>query len=155
MQYCSFRHQTSLLPPDTSTNEQHICFGPAASFFLELLVIALCSSSVSYYASSDLGGSSSHVISSLPFHTFHWVLEARVLKWFGIPFSSWSWMALHSMAHNFLELLRAVIHVIIFVIFLQCGLCSRGCGILVPSSLWDSTPLQYFCLENPMDGGAW
>ena len=88
MQYCSFRHRTSLLPPDTSTNEQHICFGPAASFFLKLLVIALCSSSVSYYASSDLGGSSSHVISSLPFHTFQWVLEARVLKWFGIPFSS-------------------------------------------------------------------
>ena len=85
MQYCSFRHQTSLLPPDTSTNEQHICFGPAASFFLELLVIALCSSSVSYYASSDLGGSSSHVISSLPFHTVHWVLEARILRWFAIP----------------------------------------------------------------------
>ena len=51
MQYCSLRHRTSFLPADTSTNEWHICFGPAASFFLELLVIALCSSSVSYCAS--------------------------------------------------------------------------------------------------------
>ena len=23
------------------------------------------------------------------------------------------------------------------------------------SSIYDGTPLQYSCLENPMDGGAW
>ena len=24
-----------------------------------------------------------------------------------------------------------------------------------PAGEGDGTPLQYFCLENPMDGGAW
>ena len=49
-----------------------------------------------------------------------------MLKWFAIPFSSgphfvrtlhddpWSWMALHGMAHSFIELDKAVIHVITF-----------------------------------------
>ena len=32
---------TLLLPPDTSTTVLHFHFGPAASFFLELLLIAL------------------------------------------------------------------------------------------------------------------
>ena len=41
MQYCSFQHQTLLSPPDTSKTEHHFHFGPATSFFLELLVIAL------------------------------------------------------------------------------------------------------------------
>ena len=36
------------LPPDTSTTEHHFCFGPATSFFLELLGIAPHSSLVSY-----------------------------------------------------------------------------------------------------------
>ena len=31
-------------PPDTSTTEHHFHFGPVSSFFLKLLVIALCSS---------------------------------------------------------------------------------------------------------------
>ena len=44
MQYCSLQHQTLLSPPDISTTEHHFHFGPDASFFLELLVIALLSS---------------------------------------------------------------------------------------------------------------
>ena len=52
------------------------------------------------------------------------------MKWFAIPFSSgtyfvrilhhdpWSWVALHSMAHNFIELDKAVVHVIRLVSFL-------------------------------------
>ena len=56
MQYCSSQHQTLLSSPDTSTAEHHFCFGPATSFFLELLVIAFCSSPVAYWASSELGG---------------------------------------------------------------------------------------------------
>jgi len=46
MQYCSLQHQASLSPADTSTTEYHFCFGPAASFFPEILVIALCPSLV-------------------------------------------------------------------------------------------------------------
>ena len=46
MKYCSLQHQILLSSPDTSTTEHHFHFGPAASFFLEILIIALCSSPV-------------------------------------------------------------------------------------------------------------
>ena len=64
------------------------------------------------------------------FHTVHGVLKARILKWFAVPFSvdhilselstmvCPSWVAPHSMAHNFIELDKAVVHVISLVIFL-------------------------------------
>ena len=56
----------------------------------------------------------------LPFHTFHGILKARILKWFAIPspvehvLSELStmtrsfWVDLHSMAHGFIELDKAV-----------------------------------------------
>ena len=43
MQYCSLQHQTLFSPTDTSTTEHRFHSGLAALFFLELLVIALCS----------------------------------------------------------------------------------------------------------------
>ena len=55
-QYCSLQHRTLLSPPDTSTTEHCFCFVPTAQFFLELLVIALCSSPVACWTPSDLGG---------------------------------------------------------------------------------------------------
>ena len=57
-------------------------------------------------------------------HTVHGVLKARILKWFAILFSVdqvllelstmtyLSWVALQGMAHSFIELDRAVVHVI-------------------------------------------
>ena len=66
----------------------------------------------------------------LPFHTIHGVLKVRMLKWFAIPFSSgpWfvrilqheptSWVALHGMAHSFIELDKNVVRVIRLVSFL-------------------------------------
>ena len=42
MRYCSLQHQILLSPPDTSTTGCCFCFGSDTSFFLELLVIALC-----------------------------------------------------------------------------------------------------------------
>ena len=66
----------------------------------------------------------------LPFQTVHGVLKARILKWFDIPFSSGlhfvrtlartclSWVALHGMAHSFIELDKAVVHVIRLASFL-------------------------------------
>ena len=65
-----------------------------------------------------------------PFHTVHGVLKARKLKRFAIPFSSGPHfvrtlhhdpsilMALHSMAHSFTELNKAVVHVNGMVSFL-------------------------------------
>ena len=60
----------------------------------------------------------------------HGVLNARILKWFPIPFSSGqrlselstmtclSWVALHSMAHGFTELDKAMVHVISLISFM-------------------------------------
>ena len=80
MQYCSLQHQTLLSPPYISTTERHFCFGPAASFFLELLVIAFWSSSIAF-----------GLIFFLPFHTVHGVLMARILEWGAISSSSGPW----------------------------------------------------------------
>ena len=89
--------------------------------FLELF---LHWSPVAYWAPTDLGA---HLSVSYPFafHTVHGVLKAKILKWFAIPFSSGphfvtgpSWVALHSMAHSFIELDKAVVHVISLIHFL-------------------------------------
>ena len=64
MQYCYLQHRILLSSPYTSTTECHFCFGPAASFFLELFVIALCSSLVAYRTPSDQGA---HLLGSYSF----------------------------------------------------------------------------------------
>ena len=62
LQYCFSQHWTLLSPSDTTTTVGCSCFGPASSFFLELLVTALCSSPVAYWTPSNLRDSSSSVI---------------------------------------------------------------------------------------------
>ena len=59
----------------------------------------------------------------MTFHTLHGVLKVRILKWFAIPFSSGpcfvktlcqvpsTLVALHGMAHSFIELDKALVHV--------------------------------------------
>ena len=86
MQYCSLEHQILLSPPDTFTAKHHFHFGPATSFFLELLVIALCSTLVAYCIPSNLGA---HLQASyiLPFHAVHEVLQARFLELVAVSFS--------------------------------------------------------------------
>ena len=63
----------------------------------------------------------------LPFHTVHGVLKTRILKRFSIPFPSGPhfvqlstmthpfWVALHSTAHSFIELDKAVIHIVFLI----------------------------------------
>ena len=127
MQYCSLQHQTLLPSPVTSTTGC-FCFGSISSFFLELL---LHRSPVAYWAPTDLGSSSFSVLIFLPFHAVHRVLKARILKWFTIPFSRGPhfvrtlhdpsvWVALHSMAHNFTELDKAVVHAV-WLVSSDCG----------------------------------
>ena len=70
MQYCSLQHRTLLSPLGSPTSQCHFCFGPATSFLLSLLVIALCFSPVAYWTPSDLGGSSSGVVSFCLFMLF-------------------------------------------------------------------------------------
>ena len=40
-QQCCLQHRILLASPDTPTTERHFRFGPATSFFLELLVAVL------------------------------------------------------------------------------------------------------------------
>ena len=69
MLYCSSQHQTLLSPPDTFTSECHFHFGPVTLFFLDLLVIDLCSYPVAYWTPSDLGALIFWCHILLPFHT--------------------------------------------------------------------------------------
>jgi len=67
-------------------NEHHSHFGLAVSFLLELLVTALHSFPVSYWIPSNLGGSSSGVISFCLFILS--ILKAKILEWVAVSFSS-------------------------------------------------------------------
>ena len=125
MQYCSLQHRTLLSSPVTSTTGHCFHFGSVSSFFLELF---LHSSPVAYWAPTDLESSAFSVLSFLSSHTVHGFLKARKLKRFAIPSSSRphfvstmtrpSWVALQGMAHSFIELDKAVVHVISLVSFL-------------------------------------
>ena len=67
---------------------------------------------------------------SLPGSSIHGILKTRVQKWFAIPspvdhilselstMTCLVWVALHGMAHSFIELDKAVVHVIRLVSFL-------------------------------------
>jgi len=127
MQYCSLQHRTSLPSPVTYTTGFCFHFASVSSFFLELF---LHWSPVAYWAPTDLGSSSFSVLS---FYLFILLIGfSRQEYWSGLPFPSPadhilselftmtrpSWVALHSMAHRFIELAKAVVHVLRLVSFL-------------------------------------
>ena len=102
-------------------------FGSVSSFFLKLF---LHSSPVEYWAPTDLGSSSFTVIS---FCLFILLIEfSRHEYGSGLPFPSpvdhflsdlstmthLSWVALHGMAHSFIELDKGVVPVIYLISFL-------------------------------------
>ena len=127
MQYCSLQHQTLLPSPGTSTTGCSVCFGSISSFFLELF---LYHSPVAYWAPTDLGSFSFSILSFCLFILF--MGFSRQEYWSFLPFPSpldhilselstmthLSWVALHGMAHSFIELDKAVVHVISLVSFL-------------------------------------
>ena len=119
MQYCSLQHWTLLPSPVPSTTECCFHFGSVSSFFLELF---LHWSPVAYWAPTSLGSSSFSVISFCLFILF--IQFSRQQYWSSLPFPSLvdyilselstmtclSWVALHGMAHSFIELDKAVVH---------------------------------------------
>ena len=127
MQYCSLQHWTLLPSPVTSTTGCCFCFGSVFSFFLELF---LYFSPVAYWAPTNLGSSSFSVLSFFLFMLF--IGFSRQEYWSGLPFTSpvdhvlselstmthLSWVALQGMAHSFIELNKAVVHVISLTSFL-------------------------------------
>ena len=124
MQYCSLQHRTLLPSPVTSTTGCCFCFGSILSFILELFL------HWSPVAPANLGSSSFNVLSFCLLILF--MGFSRQDNWSGLPFPSPvdhvlselstmtqpSWVALHSMAHSFIELNKAVIQVIRLVSFL-------------------------------------
>ena len=126
MQYCSLQHQTLLPSPVTST-AGYFHFGSISSFFLELF---LHCSPVSYWAPANLGNLSFSVLSFCLFILFMGFSKQEY--WSGLPFPSpvdhilselctmthLSWVTLRGMDHSFIELDKAVVHVIRLVSFL-------------------------------------
>ena len=74
---------------------------------------------------------------SLPGFSIHGIFQARVLEWGAIAFSILSRDKIKTYK---LSRKHEVIH-----------MKERGAG----NGEGDGTPLQYSCLENPMEGGAW
>ena len=102
------------------------CFGSVSFFFLELF---LNSSPVAHCAPTDLGCSSFSIISFCVFILFMGFSRQEYWSSFAISFSmnhvlselstiTQSWVALHGMVHSYIELHKAVIHVISLVSFL-------------------------------------
>ena len=82
---CSLQHWTLLSPPDSCTTEHHLHFGPAASFFLELLVITPLLFPVAYHIGHLLTWGAHLLVSyHFPSHIICGVLLARIL-WGGLP----------------------------------------------------------------------
>ena len=107
------QHRSLLPSPVTSTTGRCFCFDSLSSFFLGLF---LHSSPVAYWAPADLGSSSFSIISFCLFILF--IGFSRQEYWSGLPFpftedhvlselstmTRPSWVALHCMAHSFIEL---------------------------------------------------
>ena len=141
-QYCCLQYQTWLLSPVTSTTWCFVFFfffGSVFSFFLELF---LHWSPVTCWAPTNLGSSSFSVLSFCLFILF--MGFSRQEYWSGLPFPSPvdhvlselstmtcpSWVALRGMAHSFIELDKAVVHVIRLVRFpwLRFSVCLPSDG---------------------------
>ena len=156
MQYCFLQHRTLLPLPVTSTPGCCFCFGSISSLFLELFLHV---SPVAYWAPTDLGSSSFSVLSFCLFILF--MGFSRQEYWSGLPFPSpvdhilselstmihSSWVALHGMAHSFIELDKAVVHVIRWLVFCDCGFHS-----LCPLMEKDKRLMEASCWERLTEG---
>ena len=152
MQYCSLQQQTLLPSTVTSTTGCCFCFDSVPSFFLELF---LHWTPVAYWAPTYLGSSSFSVLSFCLFILF--MGFSRQEYWSGLPFLSLvdhvlselstmthlSWVALHGMAHSFIELAKAVVHVIRLILWFSFCLSCDGEG---------KRPMETSCWERLTEG---
>ena len=142
MQYCSSQYQTCFHHQSHTQLGVVFALAPSLHFFLELF---LHWSPVAYWAPNDLGSSSFSVLSFCLLILF--MGFSRQEYWSGLPFLSAvdrilselstmthpSWVALHGMVHCFIELDKAVVHVIRLI-----------------SLLW-----FWFSVCLPSEGGLW
>ena len=156
MQYFSWQHQILLPSPVTSTTGCCFHFGSVSSFFLGLF---LHWSPVVYWASTDLGSSSFSVLSFCLFILF--MQFSRQEYWSSLSFSSPtdhvllepstmtrpSWVALEGMVHSFIELDKAMIHVISLITFLWLWF-----SFCLPSDGEDKRLMEASCWERVIEG---
>ena len=128
MQYCSLQHWTLLPSPVTSTAGHCFRFGSISSFFL---VLFLHSSPVAYWAPTDLWSSPFSELSYLfAFSYCLWgsqgknteVVYQYLLQWSTFCQNSPPWPVHlrwpYMVAYSFIELDKAVVHVISLISFL-------------------------------------
>ena len=139
LQFCSSQHWTLLPSSVTSTTVCIFSLAPSLHSFWSISPLFSSSILGTYWPGEFIF----QCRNFLPFYTVHGVLKARILKWFVIPFLSgphfvrslhhdpFIWVSLHGMAHTFIELDKAVVHVISMVSFLW--LCFSFC---LPSDEW-------------------
>ena len=73
------------------------------------------------------------------------------------------WATVHGVAKSWIHLTHTCMAPINFILappgIPTCIAACSGAGVweVVEATIGEGngTPLQYFCLENPMDGGAW
>ena len=96
----------------------------------------------------------------MPFHTLHAILKASILKWFAIPFSAagTSLVAqiikrLPTMQETWVGLLAEIADGKVSVYDVGDSGSIPGSGRFLGEG--NGNPFQYYCLENPMNRGAW
>ena len=159
MQYCFLQHQTFLPSPVTSTTVCSFCFGSISSFFLELFFHL---SPVAFLAPTNLGSSSFSVLSFCLFKLFSGLSKQEY--WCSLQFPSPvdhilselssmtcpSWVTLHGIAHPYIELDKAVVHLIRLIIFLWLWF-----SFFLPSDGKGQEAYGSFLMGNTDWGGNW
>ena len=121
MHYCCLQYWTLLPSPVTSTTWVFFCFGSISSFSLELFLHWFL---VAYWAPTDLQSSTFSFLYFWLFILFMGFSRQECRS--GLPFHSPgdhvlselsstarpSWVALNGMAYSFIQLYKAVVHVI-------------------------------------------
>ena len=86
-------------------------------------------------------------------YTVHGILQATILEWVAVPFSrgsspprGWTQVS-HISGQFFTSWATREVHIWANMIHLSTSIVWRGEG--------NGNPLQYSCLENPLDRGAW
>ena len=146
IQYCYLQHQTLLPSPVISTTGCCFCFGSVSSFFLELFLH--CSPeaighlptwgvhfSIFAFSYCSWGSQAKNTGLPLPSPVDHVLSELFTM-------TRLSWVVLHSRAHSFIELDKAVVHMINLISFLWLWL-SFCCSLmdkdkrLMEASWWE------------------
>ena len=83
---------------------------------------------------------------SPPGSSVHGIFQARVLEWGAIAFSDFSHYSFINAGMKCGKMLCKIFLFYLFIFLVSLNLANRE---------GNGAPLQYSCLENPMDGGAW